>query len=53
MPDLAWLAQHFGAAGIVLVEADEDTSSYAGGHTTGAALLHQPILSILSPPPAL
>jgi hypothetical protein len=40
IPDLAWLARHFGAAGIVLVEADEDTATYAGGHTTGAALLH-------------
>jgi thiosulfate/3-mercaptopyruvate sulfurtransferase len=31
-----WVEQHLDSAGIVLVEVDEDTSAYDGGHIAGA-----------------
>jgi thiosulfate/3-mercaptopyruvate sulfurtransferase len=35
-----WGEENLNTPGIVLVEVDEDASAYAGGHITGAALLH-------------
>jgi 3-mercaptopyruvate sulfurtransferase SseA len=35
-----WVEENLNTPGIVVVEADEDTSAYDGGHITGAALLH-------------
>jgi thiosulfate/3-mercaptopyruvate sulfurtransferase len=34
--DADWVAEHAGDAGVVLVEVDEDTTAYDGGHIAGA-----------------
>jgi thiosulfate/3-mercaptopyruvate sulfurtransferase len=34
--DADWVSDHLGDSDVVLVEVDEDTSAYAGGHITGA-----------------
>jgi thiosulfate/3-mercaptopyruvate sulfurtransferase len=37
--DIDWVAEHSGDANVVLVEVDEDTTAYAGGHIAGAVKL--------------
>ena len=37
--DIDWVAQHGTDAGVVLVEVDEDTTAYDGGHIEGAVKL--------------
>ena len=34
--DADWVAEHAGDANVVLVEVDEDTTAYDGGHIAGA-----------------
>ncbi|GAA1426747.1 sulfurtransferase [Microlunatus lacustris] len=37
--DIDWVAQHGSDSGVVLVEVDEDTTAYDGGHIEGAVKL--------------
>ena len=37
--DIDWVAQHGSDPGVVLVEVDEDTTAYDGGHIEGAVKL--------------
>jgi thiosulfate/3-mercaptopyruvate sulfurtransferase len=37
--DIDWVAEHGSDQGVVLVEVDEDTTAYAGGHIEGAVKL--------------
>ncbi len=38
--DAVWVEQHLDDDGIVLVEVDEDTTAYDGGHIRGAVKIH-------------
>ena len=37
--DADWVAEHAGDKNVVLVEVDEDTTAYDGGHIAGAIKL--------------
>ncbi len=38
--DAGWVESHLGDDGVVLVEVDEDTTAYDGGHIEGAVKIH-------------